>query len=141
MKAHYRRFVDEVWNQGHLAVVAELVSSDIVHHVSGPQPGPGVEGVRQFVAEIRRAFPDLRGIVEDQIAEGDKAMGRVRCTGTHDGQFAGLAPTGKQATFELIDINRFDGSGKVVEHWSLVDMLGLLQQLGAVPAFQPSRSS
>jgi hypothetical protein len=64
-------------------------------------------------------------------------MGRVRCTGTHEVQFAGLAPTGKQATFELIDINRFDASGKVVEHWSLVDMLGLLQQLGAVPAFEP----
>jgi predicted ester cyclase len=103
--------------------------------------GPGVEGVRQFVAEIRQAFPDLHGIIEDQIAEGDKAMGRLRCTATHDCQFAGLAPTGKQATFEPIDINRFDASGKVVEHWSLVDMLGLLQQLGAVPAFQPSRSS
>ena len=72
--------------------------------------------MRQFVAEIRRAFPDLQGIVEDQIAEGDKAMGRVRCTGTHGGQLAGLAPNGKQATFELIDINRFDASGKVVEH-------------------------
>jgi predicted ester cyclase len=92
MKAHYRRFVDEVWNQGHLAVVAELVSSDIVHHVSGPQPGPGVEGVRQFVAEIRQAFPDLQGIIEDQIAEGDKAMDRVRCTDTHGCQFARPRP-------------------------------------------------
>jgi predicted ester cyclase len=55
---------------------------------------PGVDGVRQFVAEIRRAFPDLHGIIEDQIAEGDMAMGRLTCTGTHDGQFAGLAPTG-----------------------------------------------
>jgi predicted ester cyclase len=111
------------------------------HHVSGPEPGPGVEGVRQFVAEIRRAFPDLHGIIENQIAEGDKAMGRERCTGTHEVQFAGLAPTSKQAAFELIDINRFDASGKVVEHWSLLDMLGLLQQLGAVPAFEPGPRS
>lgn len=133
LKARYRRFVEEVWNQGDLAVADELVSPDIVHHMSGPQPGPGVEGVKQFVAEIRRAFPDLHGIIEDQIAEGDKAMGRVTCTGTHIGPFAGLPPTGKQVTFELIDINRYDTTGKAVEHWSLVDMFGLLQQLGPVP--------
>ena len=141
MKANYGRFVDEVWNQGDLAVIAELISPDIIQHVSGPQPGPGIEGVRQFVAETRRAFPDLHSIIEDQIAEGDKAMARVRCTGTHAGQFAGLAPTGKQATFELIDINRYDASGKVIEHWSLVDMLGMLQQLGAAPAFEPGPTS
>ena len=95
MKACYRRFVDEVWNQGNLAVVAELVSSNIVHHVSGPELGPGVEGVRQFVTEIRRAFPDLQGVIEDQIVEGDKAMGRVRCTGTHDGEFATPRPASR----------------------------------------------
>jgi len=136
-KARYRRFVDEVWNQGDLAVVDELLSPDVVHRLIGHRTGVGVDGVKQSVTEMRRAFPDLHGIIEDHVTEGDTAMARVACAGTQDGPLAELPATGTQATFELIEIDRFDGAGVIIEHRSTVDMLELLQQLGAIPAGAP----
>jgi predicted ester cyclase len=79
------------------------------------------------------AFPDLHFTVEDIIAEGDKVVTRLTCRGTQQGAFMGIPPTGKQATVTAIDINRFAG-GKSVEHWLNMDTLGLLQQLGVIPA-------
>lgn len=82
---------------------------------------------------IRAAFPDLHVTVEDMVAEGDKVVARVTMSGTHKGEFMGIAPTGKQITVGIIEILRIAG-GKVVEHWNVVDSLGMMQQLGAVPA-------
>ena len=79
------------------------------------------------------AFPDLYFTVEDLIAEGDKAVARLTVRGTQQGVFMGIPPTGKHVTVTAIDINRFAG-GKSVEHWLNMDTLGLLQQLGVIPA-------
>jgi predicted ester cyclase len=79
------------------------------------------------------AFPDLRMVPEDVIASGDKAVARVRVTGTHKGPFAGLSGTGKRVDVSLIDIVRFGDDGRAREHWGVVDQLAMMQQLGAIP--------
>jgi len=133
-KAIARRFIEEVWNNGNLAVLDELVATNLVdHNPSTPGQGSGVEGFKQVFSTFRTAFPDLHFTVEDMVAEGDKVVSRVTARGTHKGEFAGIAPTGKQGAAEAIDITRIAG-GKIVERWGIVDQLGLLQQLGVVPA-------
>ena len=79
------------------------------------------------------AFPDLHHTVEDQVAEGDTVVTRMTLRGTHHGEFRGIAPTGKPIVVSLIGIDRFE-NGKFAEQWSQLDTLGLLQQLGVIPA-------
>ena len=127
-----RRITDEILNQGNLAVVDERFAGDYVGHTFTEIQGP--EGVKkQFVSPLRSAFPDLHYIVEDQLAEGDKVATRWTCQGTHEGTFQGVPPTGKEVTFVGMTIFRV-ANGKIVEGWTNADMLGLMQQLGAVPA-------
>jgi steroid delta-isomerase-like uncharacterized protein len=129
-RALVRRTVEEVYNQGNLAVVDELVTSDfVIHSPSGDIHGPA--GAKQYVAALRGAFPDLHIAIEDQIAEGDRVVTRWRAHGTHTGAFQGMPPTGKQASVTGIDVDRI-AAGKVVECWTNVDELGLLRQLGAI---------
>ena len=78
------------------------------------------------------ALGDFRVTVENIVAEGDKVALHLTWGGTHKGEFAGIAPTGKQATMTVINIYRVEG-GKIAEQWAVADMLGLMQQLGAVP--------
>jgi len=129
-----RRFYEEVWNGGNLAVVDEFVAANYVDH--DPQPTgalEGVEGIKQSVTMYRTAFPDAHFTIEDQIAEGDLLVTRWRARGTHQGPLMGIPPTGKPAMVTGISITRW-ASGKVVEGWTNFDALGLLQQLGAVPS-------
>ena len=129
-KALDRRFAEEVWNRGNLAVVDELMSADFDGH--DPTMPAGREGFKQFVLMYRSAFPDIHITIEDQIAEGDKVVSRWTARGTHQGELMGIPPTGKQATVTGINIERF-ANGKFIEEWSNFDALGLLQQLGVVP--------
>ena len=132
IKAISRRSTEEIWNQGNLASVDELMDTDYVHHdPSVPQPVKGVEAFKQFVTMYRSAFPDLHFTVEDEIAEGDKVVTRWSSRGTHQGDLQGIAATGKQTNSSGIIISRVSG-GKFVESWSYWDNLGLLRQLGAV---------
>jgi steroid delta-isomerase-like uncharacterized protein len=132
-KTLVRRAVEEVWNRGNYAVVNELVASDIVVHASTPDGEiHGPEGVKQFYATLRRAFPDIHFTIEDQIAEGDRVVTRWTARGTHRGEFNGIPPTGKQGAISGIDIDRI-ADGKVVECWPNADELDLLQQLGVIP--------
>ena len=133
LKARARRLMEEVFNQGDLAVARELVTADYVHHVPGDQPAPGPQGVSDTLTFMRHAFPDFHVIVEDEIADGDRVVQRVTVRGTHEGVFLGIPPTGRTVAFAAIDINRAGPDGRFVEHWSSADMLGLLQQLGALP--------
>lgn len=136
LKRRARRLAEEVFNQVDLAVAEELISPDYVHHVPlmpGDQPPHGIAGVKEFVTGMRQTFPDFHVIVEDEIAEGDRVVQRITASGTHDGDFFGVAPTGKKVAFDVIEINRIGPDGKFVEHWSSVDLLGVLQQLGALP--------
>ena len=82
----------------------------------------------------RAAFPNLRFDVEDVLASGDRVVTRARATGTHQGELMGMPPTGKDVDVQLIDIMRFDEDSLVpAEHWGVVDMLAMMQQLGVVP--------
>jgi steroid delta-isomerase-like uncharacterized protein len=130
------RFHMDIFQQGNLAVADEIVTPDFVIHSPGlpPQMQRGAEGVKQFAAAIRNAFPnDLRITHDDTISAGDKVVIRWSSTGTHNGVFMGIPPTGKPTTVTGIDIFRIAG-GKLGELWQNWDQLGLLQQIGAIPA-------
>jgi steroid delta-isomerase-like uncharacterized protein len=134
------RFHMDIFQQGNLAVADEIVAPDFVLHSPGlpPQMQRGAEGVKQFAAAIRNAFPDdLRITHEDTIRAGDKVVIRWRSTGTHNGVFMGIPPTGKPTTVTGIDIFRVAG-GKLVELWQNWDQLGMLQQIGVVPQMAQS---
>ncbi len=133
MKYRARRIADELFSQGDLAVADEILAPDLIHHTPETHV-EGSEGAKQFVLALRRAFPDLSATVEDQIAEGDKVVQRVRWSGTHEGEFFGVAATGKHVTAELIEIHRMGPEGKIVEHWTGMDQLELFRQLGGIPA-------
>ncbi|HET8626062.1 MAG TPA: ester cyclase [Thermomicrobiales bacterium] len=131
LKARARRIPQEMLTQGDLAVADEILAADVVHQAPHT---PGVEGVKQWVTTLRRAFPDLRAIVEDEVAEGDTVVQRLTLSGTHAGLFLGLPPTAARATWQVVAIQRVGPDGKVAEHRVVADHLGLLRQLGAIPA-------
>jgi steroid delta-isomerase-like uncharacterized protein len=132
-KAVARRIDAEVWNEGRLEVIDELVAGDYVSTVVGvPEQIRGPQGFREFVVTYRTAFPDLHISIDEQIAEGDIVVTRWTGTGTHEGELMGIPATGKQVTTAGINIDRIAG-GKLVAGWALFDQLGLLQQIGAIP--------
>ena len=131
-KAVVRRYIEGVINKKNLAVVDELYDANYVGHLAGMEDIHGPEGLKQAVATFFTAFPDLHCTVEDMVGEGDKVVCRFTGRGTHQGEFQGVAPTGKQATLTGIVISRIV-SGKIVEEWEVIDMLGMMQQLGAIP--------
>ena len=132
-KASMRRFYDEVFNKKNRAAIDEFIDLNHVDHAAPPGTPAGLKGVKQTLNMYLTAFPDLHFTVEDLIAEGDKVVARLTVRGTQLGAFMGTPPTGKQATSTAIDINRM-ADGKSVEHWLNMDTLGLLQQLGVIPA-------
>jgi len=131
-KALVHRLFEEVWNQGKMALIAEFYSPASVEHTSSG-PVHGQEGLKRYIMLYRTAFPDAHYTVEDQIAERDKVVTRWSGRGTHQGPLMGIPPTGKQGTVTGISIDRFEG-GKIVETWTELDALGMMQQLGAIPA-------
>ena len=134
-KALVRRLVESM-RPGSLDVVDEVVAADFVHrNPADPAMAPGPAGLKQMEQRWLAAFPDMQTTVDDQIAEGDKVVTRWTGRGTHRGEMFGIAPTGKQIEFTGIFVDRI-ASGKIVEHWDEADILGVLQQLGAVPSPQ-----
>ncbi len=129
-KALYRRLVEEGWNKHNLALLDELYADCVYYNpATGEIKG---EALKQFLASMLAAFPDIRFTIEDLVAEGDKVVTRWSCTVTHQGEFMGLAPTGKQFTKTGLVIDRIV-EGKVVEERVEFDTLGFFQQLGALP--------
>ena len=126
-----RRLYEEVFNEGNLAVVDEIVGANFLDH--NPEYGfpPDREGLRQITAAFDTFFPDNHITAEDWIVEGDKVVTRVTFRGTHEGEFAGILPTGRQVVISGFDIHRVEG-GKIVERWGLFDALSLMTQLGAI---------
>jgi predicted ester cyclase len=127
-KGFMRSFLEELDKQ-RTAIDTFFSPSCLAHLPGNPQP-TNREGFKQFVASLYAAFPDLHHKVEEQIAENDKVVGLVSAHGTHQGDFQGIAPTGKRVIITDIIITRILG-GKVVELWAQFDALSLLQQLGA----------
>jgi len=129
-KALLRRTYEAV-NQGNLTAFFNLFTPDFVLH-NGSMTIQGLEAFKQLEAMLLAALPDIHYTVEDLVAEGDKVAVRLTVTGTHRGVFLGISPTGKHTTVTETAISRIVG-GKIAEHWSETDMLGLLQQLGVIP--------
>jgi steroid delta-isomerase-like uncharacterized protein len=130
-KAIVERFWEEVWNKKNLKIVDELLPDNVVIHNFGAVV-EGREAWRQSFTPFFTAFPDLKLTVELTIIEGDRMAVRWAATGTHTGDFRGIAPTGKQINIAGVAIYRV-AEGKIVEGWSQPDTLGLLQQIGAIP--------
>jgi predicted ester cyclase len=133
LKARARRIAEELLTQGDLAVADELIAYDCSHQAPHADAS-GIDGVKQWVVALRCAFPDLRAIVEDEIADGDVVAQRLTLGGTHESALFGVPPHGRRATWRLVEILRVGPDGKFAEHWCIWDELDLLRQLGAVPA-------
>jgi steroid delta-isomerase-like uncharacterized protein len=133
-KTLVRRYWDEAWNKGNLAVMDELVATDFDGHPlpSDPNFGRGPAGQKQLVGMYRTAFPDVRMTIEDMTAEGDRVAVRWTARGTQTGEMMEIPATGKPTTVTGIIVNRL-AAGKIVESWGNFDALGMLQQLGVIP--------
>jgi len=131
-KALYQRMVDEVVNQGHFDVVDELFSPDYVDHAAPPGVPGGLEGVKAIFGMFRGAFPDVKFTIDEMVADGDIVATLVHGEGTQDGPFMGHGPTGKHAVWRSVGFFRVQG-GKIVEHWGIPDLFGLMIQLGFIP--------
>ncbi len=128
-----RRAIDEIWNGGNYAILDELLANNIVIHAATPAAAThGPEGIVGFYTGLRSAFPDVHFTIEDQIADDDRVVTRWTAHATHTGEFQGIPPTGKRVVMTGIDIDRI-AHGKVAECWPVVDELGLLNQLAAIP--------
>ena len=131
-KAIVRRFFEEIFNQGDLSVADEIVAADFVNHNPAPGQTPGVEGLKEFVVDLRTAFPNVVFTIDDEVAEGDKVAIRWTCRGTHEAEFGRIPATGKHVEFSALNIHRVVG-GKIQEGWLKWDTLDYLQQLGVIP--------
>ena len=132
-KALFRRFIQEVINEKNTDKMDILIGENWLDHNPPPGAAPGVEGMKQMMGMFFAAFPDLNVTIDQLIAEGDIVVGRMTNTGTHQGDLMGIAPTGKSVTFSEIHMVRIE-NGKAVEHWGNIDDLGMMQQLGVIPA-------
>jgi predicted ester cyclase len=122
----------EVFNEGKLEVIDEVLPPDFVEHQSVPGIPSGREGVKQIATLLRSAFPDFRYSVEQEVAEGDLYALYLTASGTMRGDFMGMKATGKHARWGEMHLVRIEG-GKAKEHWAVIDQLGMLQQLGLAP--------
>jgi steroid delta-isomerase-like uncharacterized protein len=127
-----RRFVADVISHGDLDQLDHLLADDYEYHAPGMDIR-GREGIRQVFAMLRAGFPDWSETIEDLLVDRDRAVFRVTGRGTHLGEFMGMPPTGREVLVAGIDIVRLDGD-VVVEHWAVFDQLGMLRQIGALPA-------
>jgi steroid delta-isomerase-like uncharacterized protein len=135
-KALVRRAIEEGWNQGNVALIDELDAPNFIHHDPDFPNFQTREDYKQWVTEIRNAFPDLHLTIEDVIAEGGQVVARWTFRGTNTGDMVTpmhIPATGKQVTVTGITISRF-AEGKVVEDWHQGDIMSFMQQLGLVPA-------
>src|SRR5215217_8738435 len=127
-KAIFRRYIEEVSNQGNLELANEIFDSYLAHQPDGSVLERSAEDVKRFEAEFHNAFSDFHATIEDQIAEQDKVVTRWRMRGIHQGEFRGMAPTNREMELNGIGIFRFSSEGKVVESWDSYDQLSLMRQ-------------
>lgn len=133
-RALVERYISEVWNKGNIDAVDQLIASEFLDHdpANPPNLPPGAAGLKQHVAAMRAAFPDVHFTVEDMVVAGDKVVTRWTVRGTHKGALMGIPPTNKQVAVTGIWIDRI-ANGRIVEEWANWDTIGLLRQLGAPP--------
>jgi steroid delta-isomerase-like uncharacterized protein len=138
-KALERRIADEVWTQGKLDVIDEVISPDFVGFSPTDGEFHGPDGFRQLVERYHSAFSGVEMRIERLVAEADWVAANWTARGTHSGELMGIQPTGREATVEGMQFSRIR-DGKLVESHGLFDALGMLQQLGAVPAATPAHA-
>lgn len=126
----FARFDERIYNGGDLAAVDDLVAEDFRHRAPIPTP-QGREGFREFITGFREAFPDATSTTEDTVVEGDLIAVRYTMRGTHRGEFAGIPATGRQVEIPGISIYRV-ADGQVTDEWAEPDLMGMLEQLGAL---------
>ena len=135
-KALSRRFSDAM-NTNDPEIISctidELVQADATIRTPLPLQVSGAQALKEVFLRLHGAYPDLHVAIQDLIAEGDKVVSRNLVTGTHKGEYMGIAPTGKAVTYDEIFIFRFV-NGRIAETWGVVDVLAQLRQLGAIPA-------
>ena len=124
--------LSEELGKGNLNVIDELYTTNCVYHSPAFGDLNGSEGVKQLFEATFAAFPDLCFVFEDIVAEGNTIAARYVVTGTHEGELMGVSPTGKQITWTAMDISRLE-DGKILETWHEANVLGMLQQIGAIP--------
>jgi len=129
-KELYRRFLQEVFNEGRIDKVDQFLSPSYVFHDAAPGAPPGTEAVKQAVVMFRAAFPDLNITIEDLVAEGDKVCARATTRGTHRGTFLGIPATGKAVTMPGLTMVRIV-DGYIMESWVRNDVVTLMKQIGA----------
>jgi len=134
-KSIVRRMYEEVWNKRRLEVAVELIApSHAVQLFDAADSGVGPEAYARNVTQFVRAFPDLKFTVMDMVAEKNKVVAFWNISGTHKGEFRGIAPTGKKVSIDGITINHL-ANGKIMDSYVSLDMWGMMQQLGAMPPF------
>jgi steroid delta-isomerase-like uncharacterized protein len=135
-KATVRRFDDVISTRDAEVIsktIDEVVEPDVLIHMPLPVQATGAQALKQVWAMLLRGLPDLHVAVEEVIAEGDKVVSRNTVTGTHQGDYRGLPPTGKPITYNEIFIFRF-ADGRIAEIWGVVDVFSQMKQLGVIPA-------
>ncbi len=115
-----------------LGVIDEVMAPDVVDHDPAPFQGPGPQGFKDFFSTMRSAFPDMNIEPEHMTATDDDVAIAYTLTGTHEGEFLGVEPTGRTISVRGVQIARFNEDAKIVERWGSSDELGILQQLNAV---------
>ncbi len=135
-EATARRWHDEAVNQHNPDVLDEIASPDIIQHSGTLPDGVGLDHAKAVLGVLITGFPDVKHTIEDVIVKDDRVVIRWTATGTQTGEFQGIAPTGKQATWTGVNIYRFE-CGKIAEQWSELDGIGRLQQLGVLATPTP----
>lgn len=135
-EAQLLRFYEEGVNQGRLELVDELLAESFVEHEELPGLEPNREGVKQWFAILRTAFPDLKFHVELMMTDGDKVAAYLTFSGTQAAEFMGMPSQGRAFSVKTVDIIRFE-NGKAVEHWGVTDTGAMMQQLAGAGAAAP----
>ena len=131
-----RRFLEEVVNTGDVTDIGRFVAADYVEVYQGQRHELGIEGAKEHVLGGRRCYPDLHLTIERQIAEGEWVATQLTARGTHSGEWLGIAPTGKQVTMHIVNVDRVVG-GRIVEHGGAANMLEAMLAIDAVRVVGP----
>lgn len=125
------RIYSEVFEQGNIDLIDELLTEDFVDHEVPPGMPNGREAPKEMLSQLRVAFPDLRVAVQDMVAEGDRVAVRALMTGTHQGEYMGIPATGRTVEVAVFDMLEFRGA-RISQHWGVTDAMAMMQQLGVV---------
>lgn len=128
-----RGFIEEVLNQGHIDATDKFFWDDMVEQVPFPGQGPGLEGLKDVLRDMRAAFPDMHWRIEEQLSDADRVLTRFEWTGTHRGAFLGVPATGRAVCVWGMVIDRIQ-AGRIKESRIIMDTFGLMMQLGVAPA-------